>query len=319
MGTCCPCCEKEDKKRKKQYFPIKDKVRVKNKQKNTKKDEDRDEDRNEDKDEEKDTEKDEDRDKGKDIEKDSIDISYDNNSVKFNITEKPVKKNKTFKGSPKKEPKKLDFPPGEHYYQLIKDSNKSELIKKDDNLSEKVELFFSLKDAKNPNDEHSFLISIINNARIGNITHLGKLENRKGKEIEFGNSFQIDFFFEREQIVIIEPIINNNKIENKKEQFVLCKLMTRMDNKLSIDIEGIGILEINHKKKEKANKELNDETSIFQFSIILNSDIFSTEESLEGIYFVIRNIKDGKTKRPVYKSHEYNFKLNEMKKSKVLL
>ena len=60
---------------------------------------------------------------------------------------------------------------------------------------------------------------------------------------------------------------------------------------------------------------MNDETSIFQFSIILNSDIFSTEESLEGIYFVIRNIKDGKTKRPVYKSHEYNFILNQKKKS----
>ena len=60
---------------------------------------------------------------------------------------------------------------------------------------------------------------------------------------------------------------------------------------------------------------MNDETSIFQFSIILNSDIFSTEESLEGIYFVIRNIKDGKTKRPVYKSHEYNFILNQKKQS----
>ena len=148
----------------------------------------------------------------------------------------------------------MDFPPGEHYYQLIKDSNKSELIKKDDNLSEKVELFFSLKDAKNPNDKHSFLISIINNARIGTITYLGKLENRTGKEIEFGNSFQVDFFFEREQIVIIEPIINNNKIENKKKEFVLCKLMTRMDNKLSINIKDIGILEINHKKKKKQIK-----------------------------------------------------------------
>ena len=69
----------------------------------------------------------------------------------------------------------------------------------------------------------------------------------------FGNSFQVDFFFEREQIVIIEPIINNNKIENKKE-FVLCKLMTRMDNKLSINIKDIGILEINHKKKKKQIK-----------------------------------------------------------------
>jgi len=128
----------------------------------------------------------------------------------------------------------LDFPPGEHYYQLIKDFNKSELIKKDDSLSERVELFFSLKDAKNPNDEHSFGITIINNDKFGNKTYLGKTENGRGSEIFFGNSFQVDFFFEREQIVIIEPIINNNIIENKKE-FILCKLMTRMDNKLSIE------------------------------------------------------------------------------------
>ena len=300
MGTSCPCpCCKYDNKKRKNKNPFsenKNKDRV-NKQRNKGKDKGKNED--------------------KETERGINDISFDNdnNIPNSNIEEKPVKNNKTTKKTPKIEPKKLDFPPGEHYYQLIKDSNKSELIKKDDNLSEKVELFFSLKDAKNPNDEHSFLISIINNTRIGIPTFLGKLENRTGKEIEFGNSFQVDFFFEREQIVIIEPIINNNKIESKKEQFVLCKLMTRMDNKLSIDIEDIGTLEINHKKKENANKELNDETSIFQFSIILNSDIFNTEESLEGIYFVIRNIKDGKKKRPVYKSHEYNFNLNEKKKN----
>ena len=93
--------------------------------------------------------------------------------------------------------------------------------------------------------------------------------------------------------------------------------MTRMDNKLTIDIKDIGTLEINYKRNEMQNKELNDETSIFQFSIILNNNIFNKEENLEGIFFVIRNVKDGKRKRPVYKSHEYNFKLNE--KSKVLL
>ena len=209
----------------------------------------------------------------------------------------------------------MAFPPGENYYKLIKDYNNSELIKKIDNLSEKVELFFSLTHVKNPNNEHSFAISIINNTRIGISTYLGKLENRTGKEIEFGNSFLVDFFFEREQKIIIEPIINNNIIESKKKEFVLCKLMTRMDNKLAIDIKDIGTMEINYKKKEEQNKELNDETSIFQFSIILNNDIFNKEESLKGIYFVIRNVKDGKRKRPVYKSHEYNFKLNEKKNS----
>ena len=238
------------------------------------------------------------------------------------IKKKIVKKTKSLrknsissKKSLKIESEKVAFPPGENYYQLIKDSNRSELIKKEDNLSEKVELFFSLTNVKNENDEHSFAISIVNNTKVGIKTYLGKLENRRGKDIEYGNSFEIDFFFERDQKIIIEPIINNNKIKSKKEEFVLCKLMTKLDNKWSIDIEDIGILEINYKKKENQSKELSDETSIFQFSIMLNNDIFNSEKSLEGIYFVIRNVKDGKRKRPVYKSHEYNFKLNEKKKS----
>ena len=37
---------------------------------------------------------------------------------------------------------KVAFPPGESYYKLIKDNNSSELIKKIDGLSERVELFF---------------------------------------------------------------------------------------------------------------------------------------------------------------------------------
>ena len=107
-----------------------------------------------------------------------------------------IKKDKILssKKSLKIESEKVAFPPGENYYQLIKDSNSSELIKKGDSLSEKVELFFSLTSIENPDDEYSFGISIINSTRIGIITYLGKLENRTGKEIEFGTSFVVDFF-----------------------------------------------------------------------------------------------------------------------------
>ena len=238
----------------------------------------------------------------------NINSSINNNSKVIN------KKNKDIKSS-NIESEKVAFPKGENYYQLIVDSNRSELIKKNDNLCEKVELFFSLSHVQNPNDEYSFAISIINNTRIGISTYLGKLENRTGEEIEFGNSFIVDFFFEREQKIIIEPIINNDIIKDQKIEFSLCKLMTRIDNKLSIKINDVGILEINYKKKENQNNELNSETSVFQFNILLNNDIFNTEESLKGMFFVIRNVKDGIKRRPVYKSHEYDFKLNEKKKT----
>ena len=75
--------------------------------------------------------------------------------------------NRTFMTSTTKETIQIDiddiilFPPGEHYYQLIKDSHKSKLIEKISNLSEKVELFFSLNNIYYPNNKYSFGISII--------------------------------------------------------------------------------------------------------------------------------------------------------------
>ena len=248
------------------------------------------------------------------INKNSTNNNTINNSSINNNRKVKSQKNKSIRTS-NLESEKVAFPSGENYYQLIVDSNRSELIKKKDNLSEKVELFFSLTHVQNPNEEYSFSISIINNTRIGIATYLGELERKSGNEIEFGSSFLVDYFFERDQKIIIEPIINDKKFEDQKKEFSLCKLMTRMDNKLSIDFKDIGTLEINYKKKENQNNELNSETSIFQFNILLNNDIFNTEESLKGMYFVIRNVKDGKRKRPVYKSHEYDFKLNEKKKT----
>ena len=87
--------------------------------------------------------------------------------------------------------------------------------------------------------------------------------------------------------------------------------MTKRDNKLTINIEDIGDLEINYKKLNNQDNELINEISCFQFSITLKNDIFQNSKKLENIYYVIRNIKDGKKRRPVYKSHEYNFIYNE--------
>jgi hypothetical protein len=143
----------------------------------------------------------------------------------------------------------IPFPKGEHYYQLINDSNigGGNTIEKNNSLSEKIELFFSLDNVCNPMDDHSFGISIINNKQIGTKTFLGSLQDAKGDKIEFGESFIVDFFFEREQIIIIEPKINGKKTGQKYE-FVLCKLMTNKDSKLTIKIKDIGTLEVFYKK-----------------------------------------------------------------------
>ena len=207
------------------------------------------------------------------------------------------------------------FPSGEHYYQLIKDYNRSNIINKFDNLSERVELFFSLIDIKNINEKYSLRVSIINNKRIGNESFLGDLKKgiKEGNDFIFDNSFEVDFFFEREQIVIIEPLINGNET-GQKNKFILCNLMTSREGKLNINIENVGMLQINQKKIEK-EKELQTEISCFQFFITLDNDIFKNSKNLENIFYVIRNIKDGEKRRPVYKSHEYDFELNKEKQT----
>ena len=85
--------------------------------------------------------------------------------------------------------------------------------------------------------------------------------------------------------------------------------MTSRDNKIIIEFEDIGSLETSYKKNQ--DNELTKEISCFQFMITLNNEIFKNRKYLNNIFYVIRNIKDGKKRRPVYKSHEYNLELNK--------
>ena len=110
------------------------------------------------------------------------------------------------------------FPKGEQHYKLFSDI--SEINDKNDDLKKRYLLYFSLNNVKFPNNKHSFGISIINNKSIGIITFLGFLEDKKGKNIEFDNYFGIDYFFEKEQIIIIEPKINEKTTGVKKEIYL---------------------------------------------------------------------------------------------------
>ena len=150
----------------------------------------------------------------------SVNYKTENSNVEYEI--KLTKTSKTFFTNTIKESLLLEmednipFPPGEHHYKLIKDSNKSKLIEKNDSLSERVQLFFSLNKVYYPNNKYSFGISLINNKKIGISTFLGRLNDGSGETIEFGECFEIDYFFEREQIITIEPIINGKSTEQKK-------------------------------------------------------------------------------------------------------
>ena len=210
------------------------------------------------------------------------------------------------------------YPKGEHFFlknkimdnnQSVFENKKMPINKPINDLKKRYQLFFSLKNVINPNNNHSFGISIINNKSIGIQTFLGYLENNMGENIQFNTPIEIDYFFEREQIIIIEPIINDQRIGNIKK-LNLPNLISNKNNKLLI--ENIGNLEINIQQLEK--NDLNIKMSCFKFSITLNnSDIFNSENSLNDIFYIIKNYKDGENRRPVYKSKEYNFNLNKLK------
>ena len=102
--------------------------------------------------------------------------------------------------------------PEEHYYKKIKDSNTTNLLRSTNSnpYSRKLEIFFSLNNVVNPSYSYSFSLTIINNANLGIRSYLGDLEQNSGENIDFGNSFEIDFFPDRNQILLIKPIINKS-------------------------------------------------------------------------------------------------------------
>ena len=94
--------------------------------------------------------------------------------------------------------------------------------------------------------------------------------------------------------------------------------MKSKKNKVSIKIENIGTLQIDYIKLKNEDTILKTEISTIQFGITLyNFEIFKTNK-LQDIFYVIKNNKDGKTKRPVYKSNEYELELNRKKQTSLI-
>lgn len=108
------------------------------------------------------------------------------------------------------------FPEGEQYCQLIRDNNID--IKKENNKVKAIQLFFTLNNVVKSHKKHSFGVAIKNNIKIDNTAFLGYLENKTGNIIEFGTIFQIYYFLEREQTIIVVPIIDKEET-GKKSNF----------------------------------------------------------------------------------------------------
>ena len=192
------------------------------------------------------------------------------------------------------------FQMGEKYYSIIKDSNKANLFGNKDNWqSKKVELFFSLKNVINPRYSYSLSVTIINNNRLGIDNYLGELDHNTGSKIDFGNSFEIDYFYERRQNLIIIPIINGAKMESKYS-ILLGDLMVTVNKTIEKNIINFGIVKIKSVDVDNKREEVSNTFSNFKFNISLNNIM------AKNIFFVLNHFKDGEIKRPIYKSKEFN-------------
>ena len=173
--------------------------------------------------------------------------------------------------------------PGEQYFNKVTDINPN-MSPYSNNNRDKVDLFFSLINIVQPNNTYSFSISIINNVKINILTYLGDVENRTGNNIEFGKSFSVDYYFQREQCLIIESKINGTDTGIKRN-IVLSDLIRSPDNKLDINFEGIGLLIVNFKIKKIRETPSQNQISSFQFSFHLKNKILENYNS-NFFYFI---------------------------------
>ena len=190
----------------------------------------------------------------------------------------------------------------EYYYKKIKDSNTTNLLKSTNSnpYSRKLEIFFSLNNVANPSYSYSFSLTIINNANLGIKSYLGDLEQNSGENIDFGNSFEIDFFPDRKQILLIKPIINKSHINFETNLTVLELIQKNHHEAL---IPNVGLLKLTYKFLNlNQNPELEKYFSNFKFVINLYN---INQACSQGIFFVLNHYKDPNKKRPVYKSQIY--------------
>ena len=206
----------------------------------------------------------------------------------------------------------------EKYYGVIKDSNVIDIIKGNNSnqYNQRIEIFFSLINAVSLNSLYSFSLTVINNANIGINSYLGALEERQGNNISFGNSFMIDFFPDRQQILVIKPIINKKEIDFELRLTVSELLKNQF---YQYEIPNVGTIELTYAYLDlKAVSELEKYYSKFTFEINILNDIFNIDGlSSNQIYFIINQFKDSDKKRPIYKSKLYNIEIIKTKEIKI--
>ena len=177
------------------------------------------------------------------------------------------------------------------------------------NIRDKLYLYFSLVNIINPSQMYSFSITIINNTILGIETYLGELEEKSGEEIQFGKSFVVYYYFQREQLLVITPKING-VVAGEKKSIILSDLI-RNPKSSKINFSGIGDLLITYNQKKVGDSPRQEIYSTFEFTFNLINKIFNDPLNSNNVFFIIyiQDIGQDK-KRALYKSQEFQIRNN---------
>ena len=166
-------------------------------------------------------------------------------------------------------------------------------------------LYFSLVKIVDPKRMHSFSITIINNAKLNIETYSGDLEERSGKEIQFEKSCEVNYYFQRKQLLLITPKING--IQTGETKTIILSDLIRNPGSSIIIFNGIGDLIISYKQTRMREVPSKNAVSSFNFNFNISNKIFDNPKNIPETYFIIY-ILDNKLKRALYKSQEYYVK-----------
>ena len=237
----------------------------------------------------------------------NFNYNYNNTDPNLNINNNFNKKNSLFEK-------------GEHYYLRKTDLNYNNNNKNEEENEYymNIDLFLSLENIKNIENNYSIKLSICNNKKINQFTYLGETEKSNGNEINFGSNFGVNYFFEKEQILNGEIIENSIIVSNFS--ITIGQIMGSKGLTKRIPIKNIkNELDLCDLIIEAKKREENNLRNILYFNLSLILEHNNFKPNLRNIFLVIKTYNDGKNYRPIYKSNENNiecnkeFKFNEIK------
>jgi hypothetical protein len=180
------------------------------------------------------------------------------------------------------------------------------------NLSQKINILLRLKNYKFFDNSFQIKLEICNNKQLKKFDNLGLTESKMGEEIIFDKYFTIDYLFEKEQLIKITIISEednsfNYSFETTVGTIMGTKSLSFKKNIFSEEDDETLFFDIflDAKNAEISRKIIKFKTEIKLFPNT-NKNINNNE-----IFFVISNKIDGKNFRNTYKSEEIIYKEKE--------